>query len=150
MNNLYELVKRFKEKYPMTIAWRLKAHSKVIEKHINPEEDIMYAFAGQKNDSSADVFHTYVVAITNKRIIVAEKRLFFGYFLVSITPDLFNDLTIESEVIWGKIKIDTLREKVLITNIDKKALPEIETAISSYIEVAKQKYQSVDFQNTSE
>lgn len=148
MNNLYELVKKFKEKYPMTVAWRLKAHSKVIMSHLNPDEDIMYAFAGQKSELSTDVFHTYIVAITNKRIIVAQKRLFFGYFLISITPDLFNDLTIESEIFWGKVIIDTLRENVTVSNIDKKALPEIETAISSYIDVAKQKYQAVDLKDT--
>ena len=38
MNKTYEKLKEFKDKYPATVAWRLKAHSKVIEKHLNPGE----------------------------------------------------------------------------------------------------------------
>ena len=66
--------------------------------------------------------------------------MLFGYFCVSITPDLFNDITVDSGVIWGKVIIDTLRERVTVSNIDKKALPEIETAVSSYIMEEKKKY----------
>lgn len=143
MKDVYSLVKKFKEKYPSTIAWRLKSHSKVVEKHLNPDEEVLYAFAGQKSETYNDIFHTYVVAVTDKRLLIANKRLLFGYFCVSVTPDLFNDLTIESGMIWGKVVIDTLSEKVTITNVDKKALPEIETAISSYMMEAKQKYQSI-------
>ena len=33
MNEVYNKVKEFKRKYNSTVAWRLKAHSKVIEKH---------------------------------------------------------------------------------------------------------------------
>ena len=32
-NGVYEKVLNFKRKYPSTIAWRLKAHSKVVEKN---------------------------------------------------------------------------------------------------------------------
>lgn len=140
MKSVYDYLKEFKSKYPATIEWRLKAHAKVIEKHLNPGEEVLYAFAGQKNEASSDVFHTYAVAVTSKRIIVAQKRLIFGYFCVSITPDLFNDITVDSGVIWGKVIIDTLHERVTVSNVDKKALPEIETAISSYIMEEKKKY----------
>ncbi len=141
MNGTYRFLKEFKDKYPMTITWRLKAHSKVIDKHINPDEELLYAFAGQKGETYNDIIHTYVVAVTDKRIIIGHKRILFGYFCISITPDLFNDLTIESGMIWGKVIIDTLSEKVSITNVDKKALPEVETAISTYMMEAKKKYQ---------
>ena len=46
-------------KYPLTIAWRIKAHSKIIDKHLNEGEEILYAFVGQKNDRSVDIFNTY-------------------------------------------------------------------------------------------
>ena len=42
MNNVYKRVKEFKSKYPATVAWRLKANSKVVEKHINPDEKVLY------------------------------------------------------------------------------------------------------------
>ena len=69
-------------KYPLTIAWRIKAHSKIIDKHLNEGEEILYAFVGQKNDRTVDIFNTYAVVLTNKRIMVATKRVVFGYFLI--------------------------------------------------------------------
>ena len=39
-NIVYEKAKEFKKKYPNTIGWRLKAHSKIIEKHLNQGEVI--------------------------------------------------------------------------------------------------------------
>lgn len=131
--NVYELVKIFKEKYGMSVAWRLKKNSKVVEKHLNPDEKVSYAFVAQKNDNMFDIFSTAVIALTNKRILIGRKRVVFGYFLDSITPDMFNDLKVLSGVIWGKIYIDTINEFITLSNIDKKALPEIETMISSYM-----------------
>ena len=139
--NVYEELKKFKKKYPMTISWRLKKHAKVIEKHLNPDEKILYAFAAQKNDNPLDVITTYAVVITNKRILLASKRVLFGYFLVSITPDLFNDLSVKMGLIWGKIIIDTVKEVVTLSNIQRDALDEIETNITEYMMKEKQKYQ---------
>ena len=61
VNNSYNIVKGFMSKFPMTIAWRLKQHCKVIDKHLNSGEKILYAFAGQKNDSSINIFNTYTI-----------------------------------------------------------------------------------------
>ena len=44
----YELVKKWKKKYPGTIAWRLFQNSKIIDMHVNPDEEVTFAFAGQK------------------------------------------------------------------------------------------------------
>ena len=140
MADVYEQVKKFKDKYPMTIAWRLKSHAKVIEKHLNKDEKVLYGFAGQKNESWTDIMHTYIVVVTDKRIVIGQKRLLFGYFCVSITPDLFNDLSVDSGLIWGRVVIDTLSEVVPISNLDKKSLTEIETAITSNMMKAKKEY----------
>ena len=43
-------------------------------------------------------------------------------------------------LIWGKITIDTIKEKVILTNLPKKSLDEIETVISNYMMEAKKKY----------
>lgn len=45
---MYNEVLKFKKKYPSTIAFRLKEHCKVLEKHLNPGEKVIYIFAGQK------------------------------------------------------------------------------------------------------
>ena len=114
----------------MTVAWRVKRHCKVIDKYLNANEKILYMFAGQKNDRAMDIFNTYVIAFTNKRIILATKRVVFGYFFKSITPDMYNDLTIHRGLIWGSVVIDTVKEVITITNIDVKALDDIETNIT--------------------
>ena len=130
MSKSYELVKKFKYKYSMTIAWRINKHCKVIDKHLNDGEEILYAFAGQKNDGLLSLFSTYVIAFTNKRIILATKRVLFGYFFKSITPDMYNDLTIHRGLIWGRILIDTVKEVINIINLDVNSLDEIETNVS--------------------
>lgn len=140
MNNVYEKAKAFKKKYPSTIAWRLKKHSKIIEKHLNPDEKVLYVFACQKNNNPFDIITTHVVALTNKRIILASKRVLFGYFFTAITPDLFNDLKVDMGLIWGKVIIDTIKEEVFLSNISRRALDEIETNITEYMMEEKKKY----------
>ena len=74
MGVVYDKVKEFKKKYPGTVTWwRLKKHSKVVEMHLNPGEEVLYTFAGQKNDNPFDLWSTSVIAITNKRIIIGRK-----------------------------------------------------------------------------
>ncbi len=136
---VYQQLLDFKKKYPMTVAWRLKSHAKVIEKHLNPGEEILYTFAAQKNDNPLDIITTYAVVLTNKRIMVGSKRVLFGYFFTTITPDMFNDLKVNMGIIWGKIYIDTVKEFVTFSNIDRNALPEIETNISEYMMNEKRK-----------
>ena len=137
--SVLEQVQEFKKKYPMTIAWRLKKNASIIDKHLNPDEKVLYVFAAQKNNNPFDIVSTAVVALTDKRLLIGRKRVVFGYFLDAITPDMFNDLKVLSGVIWGKIHIDTINEFTTLSNIDKKALPEIETMISSYMMQEKKK-----------
>lgn len=138
-NEVYEKVKEFKKKYKMTVAWRLKKNARIVQKHLNPDEKILYVFAAQKNNNPFDITSTAVIAVTNKRLLIGRKRVVFGYFLDSITPDLFNDLKVLSGVIWGKIHIDTVKEFITLSNISKKALPEIETMITTYMMKEKAK-----------
>ena len=138
--NSYELVRKFLKKYPFTIAWRIKQHCKIIDKHLNPDEKILYIFAGQKNDAMTEIFNTYVVALTDKRIMVGSKRVIFGYFFKSITPDMYNDLTIQKGLIFGRVVLDTIKEVITITNVDPKALSEIESNITDIMIEQKKKY----------
>ena len=140
MSQIYKHVKKFKEKYPMTIAWRLEQHCKVAELHLNSDEKVIYAFTAQKNDNPLDIVTSAAIILTDKRIIIAQKRLIFGYFFKVITPDMFNDLTVKMGIIWGKVYIDTVKEFICLSNIQREALPEIETAITSYMMEEKKKY----------
>lgn len=131
--------KRFKKKYPSTVAWRVKENARIVDMHVNPDEEVSYAFVGQKNDSFVDFFETAAIAITNERILIGQKRVLFGYSLSSITPDLYNDMKVYEGVFWGKIIIDTVKEVIVISNLSKDSLVEIETEISSFMMKAKAK-----------
>ena len=137
----YEQVLKFLKKYPDTITFRLKEHCKVLDKYINPDEEIKYIFAGQKNAKSIAIPNTFVIALTNKRLLFARKRMMFGYFFYAVTPDMFNDLTVHSGLIWGKVYIDTVKETMILSNIDKAALDPIETQVTEYMMKEKKKYQ---------
>ena len=139
MTKTYQLAKDFKRKYPMTIAWRIKSHCKVIDKHLNPGEEPLYVFFGQKNRSSLDFTNTNIVVLTNKRLLFATKRLVFGYFFTTVTPEMFNDLSVFQGLFWGRISIDTVKEEIKLSNISKKALDEIETKITEFMFKEKKK-----------
>lgn len=140
MESAYAQVIGFKLKYPFTIGWRTAQHCKVIDKHLGDDEKVLYGFTAQKNDSLFNVISSCVVVLTNKRLLVAQKRVLFGYFLYSITPDMFNDLTVKMGLIWGRLYIDTIKELVALSNISRKALVEIEEKISTFMMEEKKNY----------
>ena len=87
--DVYGLATEFLKKYPFTISWRIKQHSKILEKHLNPDEEIYYLFVAQKNPNPFDFFCTCLVALTNKRILIGQKRVFFGYNFFSAPSSLY-------------------------------------------------------------
>ena len=139
MGQVYNMALRFKKKHPSTVGWRLKKNASIVEKHLNPGEKPLYVFVAQKNDNPLDIMSTFAIVLTNRRIVLARKRLFFGYLFTAITPDLFNDLKVTKGIVWGRIYIDTVKEFVPISNIDPKALPAIETKITEFIMNEKRK-----------
>lgn len=147
MGKVYDKVLEFKRKHTGGISWRIKNHCKVVEDYINPEEDVLYAFCAQKNENFTDLFNTFVLVVTNKRILLGHKRLLWGSWLYSITPDLYNDLQVYRGLIWGKIIIDTVKEEVILSNLPKNGLDEIETTISEFMMEAKKKYKNDQEEN---
>lgn len=130
----------FKKNYPKTIAWRLEKHSRVIDDYIDADEKVVYAFCGQKNDCWYDITSSCAVVLTNKRLLIGQQ-LFFGRKLYTqVTPDMYNDLKVYHGILYGKITIDTIKEVIILTNLDNRSLDEIETNISSLmLEAKKQK-----------
>ena len=127
---IYKKAKEFKRKYPKTIAFRIRHHAKVVSKFVGSDEEVKYVFIAQKNYNSLEIVNTNIIVLTDKRIVIATKRLVFGYFFTMITPEMFNDLTIKSGRIWGKVIIDSINEKVILSNIDVNALAEIDQNIT--------------------
>lgn len=140
MGIIYDEVKKFKRKYGSTVAFRVKAHSSVVERHLNPSEKVLFAFCGQKNVSSFRLINSCVVALTNERIIIGQKRVLWGYFFTTITPDLYNDLKVRKNMIWSDVEIDTVKENVYLSNIDPDGAVEIETVITEFMMKEKKKY----------
>ena len=136
----YDNLKLFKKKYPGSVTWfRLKKHCAIIDKHLNPNETIDFVIAGQLDNDNLSFFNTGVLAITSERILVAQNRLFIGYKLSSITPELYNDMQVDSGLIWGTLCIDTVKEKIYVSNLAKSSLAEIETSITMFMHDAKNK-----------
>ena len=132
-NEIYSKALEFKNKYPRTIAFRLKEHAKVAAKFLGEDEKIKYVFTAQKNYRSYELINTNIVVLT-------DKRLIFGYFFKMITPDMFNDLTLKNGIVWGKVIIDTIKEHIVLSNIDPDALAEIDDNITMYMLEEKKKY----------
>lgn len=140
MGKVEDLVLEFKRKYPDTVCFRVKKHAEVVQHYVNPSEEVLYAFCGQKNDRWYDIFTSCVVVLTNKRILIGQKRVFFGSYYTQVTPDMYNDFKIYERLFWGKINIDTIKEHIIISNLSKKSLDEIETNVSELMMKMKQKY----------
>ena len=139
-SEIYVKISDFLKKYPLTMAFRLSKHCKIVDKHLNPGEKIIYAFPAQKNISPFDIFSTCVVVFTSKRILVAQKRVLPGYRLNSITPDMFNDFQVYKGFVFGRIDIDTVKEVVQFTNLDPRSLSEVETNLSEYLTEEKPRF----------
>lgn len=133
MNKVYEEALKFLDRYSSTIAFRVKEHSKVIETHLDEDEELKYVFVGQKNEKQIQFPHTTVIALTNKRMLFGRKRLLFGYVFYAVTPNMLNDVKVWAGLIWGKLVIDTVKEVVVISNLSKKSLDEVETALTKYM-----------------
>lgn len=143
MNSCYEKLKPFIEKYPGGVTWfRLKKHCEIVDKHINPGEKIEFVIAGQLDNDHFSFFNTGVLAVTSERLIVAQNRLLVGYKCLSITPDLYNDLSVDCGLFWGMLCVDTVKEKIYISDLDKKSLPEIETVITTFMQDKKKMYKT--------
>lgn len=143
MGKSYEQLKRFKSKYPKCVTWwRLKKHCEIVDKHLNPNEELKFIMAGQLDNNHMSFFNTGVLAVTSERLIIAQNRLIVGYKFSSVTPDLYNDLQVDSGLIWGMLTIDTVREQIFVSNLDKKCLPEVETVVTMFMQEAKKKYKN--------
>ena len=80
--------------------------------------------------------------------MIARKRLLFGYFFLAVTPELFNDIKVKMGLIWAKIEIDTVKEFIVLSNIQASAAAEIESAITQYVMKEKKRMKKPETKNS--
>ena len=146
--SVYEMALKFKREHKGTVAFRIRKHSEIIERHLNPGEKVLYVFCGQKNTQSYMFINSCVVALTNKRLMIGQKRVLWGYFFTTITPDLYSDLKVRKNLIWSDVEIDTINENVYLSNISPTGAVEIETNVTEFMMKEKKKYKESDTTNT--
>lgn len=142
--DVYGICKEFLRRHPGTIAWRLKKHSKVIQRHLNDDEVVLFSFAGQKNTNTFQPFYTTVIVFTNKRMLLGQRMFLGRSHYTSITPDMLNDFEIRTGILYGSVEIDTIKEHFTIGCLSKSSLPAIEDALSKYMVNEKLKYMQKD------
>ena len=78
MKSVYELVLEFKQRHPFTIAWRLKQNSSVIERHLNSDERVLYAFVAQKNNNTI-----HLIPESKEDLVLQLQTLFKKHVIYS-------------------------------------------------------------------
>lgn len=73
-------------------------------------------------------------------MLLGKKKFFGRSEYVSITPDMLNDFEIRTNILYGSVEIDTVKENFTINCLDKRALSAIEDALSKYMVNEKLKY----------
>lgn len=93
----------------MTKKWALK-HFKLIEENLQKDEEVLMTFIGLHNYVSATKHqHNFAYALTNKRFIMAQKKL-IGQTVKTVLLDMLNDINTDIGMAIGVIKIDTVKE----------------------------------------
>ena len=103
----------------MTKSWTLK-HFSIIEKILQDDEEIHVAFVGLHDYKSlSNHKNNCAYAITNKRMIVAQKK-FIGEYLQIIELKDLRDVSIDTKFIMGFIQFKFGREsfKTQFTKIE--------------------------------
>lgn len=93
-------------------------HFALIEQALAADEDVLMCFIGLHNYVSPTKHDSnYAYAVTNKRIIMAQKKM-IGEALQSVALDHVNDITFTSGFLMGVVTIDTMKEKFNVA-VDK-------------------------------
>lgn len=114
----------------MTKNWGNK-HFKVIENNLGHDEEVYMTFIGLKDLKGMDHGGNYAYAITNKRIMFAQKRV-VGETFKSVVFDRINDISSSKGMIFGTVTIHTLGE-IFNVGVDRKTADKISKEIHRVI-----------------
>ena len=89
-------------------GWGQKSFE-VVAKHLLPDEEVLICFIGIHYDMSGYSNGNFAFAITNKRLILGQKKV-FGEIVQSINLCNFNDITLSAGALLGYITFDFFKE----------------------------------------
>lgn len=85
-------------------------HFSLIENSLGKDEEVLMCFIGLHNYQSMTKHdNNYAYAITNKRMIMAQKKV-IGEAIQTVTISNLNDVTMVTGLVVGTITIDTIKE----------------------------------------
>ena len=126
----------------MTKNWAIK-HFTLIEQALAADEDVLMCFIGLHNYRSATNHDSnYAYAITNKRIIMAQKRM-IGQTFQTVDIDNLNDITMSTGMLMGIVTIDTIKEHFNVA-VEKSQAMSINKSIHDVLFSIKQKKKSAE------
>lgn len=96
----------------------------------------LYALGFHNYISSLKNDGNFAYAITNKRILMAQKKV-IGQIFQTVDVDNLNDITMTTGLFTGIITIDTMKERFNIA-VDKQAAQRINDAIHNVLLSVKQ------------
>lgn len=123
-------------------------HFSIIEKALMDNEEVKVTFIGLHNYISMTKHDGYFAyAITNKRFMIAQKKL-IGEVFQTISLDNINDITLSTGILTGSITVDTIKE-VFNVDVGKNSARNINTKIHKVLDSMKRISNSSDNQENS-
>lgn len=118
------------------VGWG-KKHFKVLEHSLASDENATICFVAISETDSSSGFHAY--AITNKRILCAQKRLIAGESVKSVNLDNLNDITFRTDLYHGYLELDTFKERMSLRFPEKADAKRLYALINEYFSDFKKK-----------
>lgn len=107
---MYDYIEANKLGYEMTKGFAAK-HCDLLLSKLQNDEEILVPFLGLHNYQNPTKHDkTFAYALTNKRFVLAQKRL-IGEVYQSILLDNLNDITYNKGLLGGVLEVDTIKEK---------------------------------------
>jgi len=123
------------------LGWE-KKHFEVLENSLTPDEAALICFVALRESDSASGF--YAFAITNKRLLYAQKQTISGESVKSVNLDNLNDIFYQTKLYHGYLEFDTLKECVTVCFPDKEDARRLYAVINDYFSEFKKKEKSSD------
>lgn len=100
---------------------------------IQPDETIKFATSGFYDTNTSSV----LIVVTNKRILLENKKLLFGSQNTEIPLEMVNDISYNSGLVMAKVSITSGTKEHKVSQITKKVVAQLVDTIRQQTELAK-------------